>query len=60
MEVILKLSHFETDDGNRCPGPGFRSQARKTLPKVQGKGTPIGNQLQQEPNSDVSTLLHGA
>lgn len=46
MEVMLKLPRFETSDGNRCPGPGFRSQACKTLSKVEGNGTPIGNQLQ--------------
>ena len=34
--------HFEDDDRNGCPGPRVRSQAIKTAPKVQDKGTPIG------------------
>jgi len=39
---ILKSLCFEADNGNRCPGPGVGSQASKTAPKVQDKGTVIG------------------
>jgi len=41
-EEILKPSHFGADDGNGCPGPAAVSQASKTTPKMQDKGTLIG------------------
>ena len=41
-EGILKPSHFEAGGGNGCPGPAAGSQASKTAPKVQDKGTVIG------------------
>lgn len=36
-----KPFHLEADDGNGCPGPGAGSEASKTTPKVQEKGTSI-------------------
>jgi len=35
----LNLSHFEGDDGNGCNEPGVGLQARKTVPKIQDKGS---------------------